>query len=178
MPPPFSSSSGGPPSYVEFFSPRGVLLPLVHSGITSALWLELRGPGDPLLGCVLPRLSSVHSMASRDVCHSPRCRLTGLGPAELRYCPCCWPGESDGSPQCVQPTGCGLSPPVPWLPWLCVCVQCPWPPGAHSEELVPCVLCAWCAVCAVSMPLGACSPLSMLCVLCVWYMCRLCPRRM
>ena len=48
--------------------------------------------GDPLLDCVLARLSAVASMAPGDVCHGPRCSLAGLGPAVLGYRPCWWPG--------------------------------------------------------------------------------------
>ena len=57
--------------------------------------------GDPLMGCVPARLSSVASMAPGDVCHGPRCRLAGLGPAAFEYRSCHWPGWSAGLPQCV-----------------------------------------------------------------------------
>ena len=43
--------------------------------------------GDPPLGCVPARLSSVASMGPGDVCHDPRCSLAGLGPATLEYRP-------------------------------------------------------------------------------------------
>ena len=70
-------------------------------------------------------------MAPGDVCHGPRCSLAGLRPVALGYRPCCWPGGSAWSPQCVRPMGCWFFP-VPRPPYMCTCVRCPGPLGSCS----------------------------------------------
>ena len=82
-------------------------------------------------------------MAPGDVC--PRCSLAGLGPVALGYRPCCWPGRSAGSPQCVRPMGCWFFP-VPRPPYVCTCVRWPGPLGSC---LPVCRLSALCCVCGV-----------------------------
>ena len=105
--------------------------------------------GDPLLGCVPARLSSVASMTPGDVCHGPRCSLAGLGPVALGYHSCQWPRGSAGSPHCVRPWGCRLLHPVSLLPSVHVRVRCPGPLGAYSPG---CALCAVCVCCWWSRP--------------------------
>ena len=83
--------------------------------------------GDPLLGCVPARLSSVASMPPDDVCHGPRCSLARLGPVALEYRSCHWPGGPAGSPQCVRPWACRLWCPVPFLPSVHARLRCPGP---------------------------------------------------
>ena len=87
-------------------------------------------------------------MAPAHVCHSPRCSLAGLGTVALGYRPCCWPGGSAGSPQCVRPMGCWFFP-VARPPYVCMCVRCPWPLGSCAPV---CPLGALCYVCGVLGP--------------------------
>ena len=129
---------------------------LTTGGIAPAcLWYDRLNPvapvagphclaGDPFLGCVPARLSSVASMAPGNLCHCPRCSLAGLGPAALEYRSCHWPGELGGSPQCVGPWGCRLLRPVPLLPSVHVRVRCRGPRGACAPV---CALCAVCVCC-------------------------------
>ena len=103
-------------------------------------------------------------MAPGDVCHGPRCSLAGLGPVALEYRSCHWPGGSAGSPQCVRPMECRVSP-VPRLPYVCAVswaawllftgvptrfavlrVRCPGPLGSRSPVRP---LGASCCVCGV-----------------------------
>ena len=126
-----------------------VLLPRVYGTTTSPLWLELRGFAAWQVNPSWAVCWLAGAMAPGDVCHGARCSLAGLGPLALGSRPCCWPGGTAGSPQCVQPVGCGLLPSVPWLPWACLRVRCPWPLGARSPVCGPGVVCAWCVVCRV-----------------------------
>ena len=107
------------PSRMEYLSRQGVLLRQMAGGteqkrgnapaslrydrLTSVA--RFAGPlclaGDPLLGCVPARLSSVASMAPGDVCHGPGCSLAGLGPVALEYPSCHAPGWLAGLPGCV-----------------------------------------------------------------------------
>ena len=105
--------------------------------------------GNPLLGCLPARLSSVASMAPGDVCHVCGCNLAGLGPAALEYRSCNWPAGPAGSPQCVRPWGCRPWCPVPLLPSVHVRVRCPGPRGACSPV---CGLCAVRVCCWPSCP--------------------------
>ena len=100
--------------------------------------------GNPFLGCLQARLSSVVAMAPGDVCHGPRCSPAGLGPVALEYSSCNWPGGSAGLPQCVGPFGCGLLRPVLLPPSACVRVRCPGPFGVCSLVRAPCVVRARC----------------------------------
>ena len=112
--------------------------------------------GDPLLDCLPASLSSVASMAPGDVCHGPRCSLAGLGPTALGYCPCCWPGESAGSPQCTRPMGCRFLP-VPRPPYLCTCVLCPGPLGSCSAICSLGALLCLCGVVGHLAPVHRCA---------------------
>ena len=135
----------GLPSRMEYLSPKGGITPasLRYNRLTAVAGVA--GPhclaGNPLLGCVTARLSSVAWMAPGDVCHGPRCSLAGLGPAVLEYRSCHWPVGSAGSPQCW---GCRPLRPVPLLPSVPVCVLCPGLLGAYSPV---CALCAVCVCC-------------------------------
>ena len=130
----------GLPSRMEYLSPEEVLLDIGLARVAGTRCLT----GDPLLGCVPARLSSVASMAPGDVCHGPRCSLAGLGPVAMEYRSCHWPGGSAGSPQCVPPWGCRQLRPVPLLPSVHVSVRYPGPLGACSPV---CALCAVCVCC-------------------------------
>ena len=81
-------------------------------------------------------------MAPCDVCHGPRCSLTGLGPVALEYRSCHWPGGSAGSPQRVRPMGCCIFPAI-GRP---TSVRCPGPLGSCSPV---CPLGALRCVCGV-----------------------------
>ena len=144
--------------------PYGVSL--TTGGIAPAsLWYDrltpvapVAGPrclaGEPLLGCVPARLSSVAFMAPGDVCHGLRCSLAGLRPAALVYRSCHWPGGPAGSPQFVSPLGCRPWCPVPLLFSVHVCVLCCGPRGACSPVCALCavrVCCWW--LCPSSPPL-------------------------
>ena len=100
--------------------------------------------GDPLLGCVPARLSSVASMDPGDVCHGPRCSLAGLEPVGLKYGPCHGPGGTAGSPQCIPAWRCRPLRPVPVLPSVHVRVRCPGPLGACSLVRALCAVCVCC----------------------------------
>ena len=125
--------------------------------------------GDPLLGCVPARLSSVIAMAASDGFHGPRCSLPGLEPVAFEYHSCNWPGGSAGSPQCVRTWGCGSLRPVPLAFSVRARLRCPGPLGACSPVRAPFVFHARCP-----SPLGACSPVRALCAVCVccWWLCR------
>ena len=143
MPPPVGGSSGGCPAVWSISHHRGIApASLRYDRLTPVA--RVAGPrclaGDPLLGCVPARLSSVASMALGDVCHGPRCSLAGLGPVALEYRSCHLPGGPAGSPQCVRPWGCSLWCLVPLLTSVHVRVRCPGPRGACSP------VCALCAV--------------------------------
>ena len=60
---------------VEYLPPQGVLLWRVYGTVSSAAVARVAGPrclaGDPLLGCVPARLTSVVDVAPGDVCHGP-----------------------------------------------------------------------------------------------------------
>ena len=77
----------------------------VYGTTASPLWFKLRGPcslaGNPLLDCIPAGLSEVASIALGDVLHGFRCSLARLRSAVLGYRPCCLPGRSPWSPQCV-----------------------------------------------------------------------------
>ena len=101
-------------------------------------------------------------MAPGDVCHGPRCSLTGLGPAALEYRSCHWPGGSAGSPQCVRPMGCWFFP-VPRPPYVCAV--------SWATELLFTGVPAWFVALHLQCPgqLGSCSPvrpLGLLCCVC------------
>ena len=122
-------------------------------------------------------------MAPGDVCHGPRCSLAGLGPADLEYRSCHWPGESAGSPHCVRPMGCWCFPvprppyvcAVSWASWLlftgvparCVVlgVRCPGPPGSCSPVCQLGVVCCVCGVLGLPAPVHRCAR-SVCCVAC------------
>ena len=90
-----------------------------------------------------------------DVCHGPRCSLTGLGAAALGYRPCCWPGGSAGSPQCARPMGCWFFP-VPRPPYVCTCVRCPGPLGSCSPVCPLGALLCLCGVLGHLAPVHRC----------------------
>ena len=162
--PSFGRQLWGLPSRVEYFSPQGVLLPLVYGTTASPLWLELRAAllgRRPLLDCVPARLSTVASMAPGDVCHGPRCSLARLGPVAFGDRPCCSPDGSAGLPQCVRPMGCWFLP-VPRPPYVCTCVRCPGPLGSRSPV---CPLGELFCPLRCPGPLGSCSPVCPLGVL-------------
>ena len=76
MPPAAGGRSGGLPSLVGYLSPQRLLLPQVSGTTASTLSVaRVAGPrclaGDPLLGCVPARLSTVVAMAPGDVCNVP-----------------------------------------------------------------------------------------------------------
>ena len=98
-------------------------------------------------------------MAPGDVCHGPRCSLTGLGPEALEYRSCHWPGGSAGSPQCVRPMGCWFFP-VPRPPYVCAVSWATWLlfTGVPARFVVLRLRCP--------RPLGSCSPVCSLGVLC------------
>ena len=103
-------------------------------------------------------------MPPGEVCHGPRCSLTGLGPVALQYRSCHWPGGSAGSPQRVRPMGCWFFP-VPRPHYLCVVS---WATGPLFTG-VP----ARCVALRLRCPgpLGSCSPVrplgALLCLCCV-----------
>ena len=119
-------------------------------------------------------------MAPGDVCIGPPCSLAGFKPVALGYRPCCLPGESAGSPQCVQPMECWLFPlaalrgcvcAVSWGSWLlftgvparCVVllVRCLGPLGSCSPVCPLGVLFCLCAVLGHLAPVHRCA-----CVVC------------
>ena len=148
MPRPVGGSSGGCPAVWSISHHRGYCsASLRYHSLTRVA--RVAGPrylaGNPLLGCVPARLSSVASMAPGDVCHGPRCSLAGLGLAALEYRSCHWPGGPAGLPQCLRPSGCRPWCPVPLLPSVHVRVRCRGPRGFCSPVCALCALrvCCW-----------------------------------
>ena len=95
-------------------------------------------------------------MAPGDVCHGPRCSMTGLRPAALGYRCCCWPGGLAGSPKCARPMGCWFFR-VPRPPYLCTCVRCPGPLGSCSPVCPLGALLCLCGVLGHLAPVHRCA---------------------
>ena len=90
-------------------------------------------------------------MAPGDVWHGPRCSLAGLGPVALGYRPCCWPGGSAGSPQCILSWGVGSF--LSLAPYVCTCVSV-----SSATWLLFTGVPAWCVVFCFCGVLGHLAP--------------------
>ena len=96
--------------------------------------------GNPLLGCVLTRLSSVASMPQMTFAMVPDAAWQDSDQWPWRTAPAIGPVGRLGRHSASNPGGCRQLGLVPLLPSVHVCVRCPGPLGACSE------VCALCAV--------------------------------
>ena len=181
--PSFGRQLSGLPSYGEYLSPQGVLLPLVYGTTAAPLWLELRGHSvwQATSSWTVYRLAYHRSL--------PWLRLTFAMVPDAA-----WPG-SDQWPWSTAPAPGQLGRPGrpsvsnPWDvgSFLSLgrptCARCPGPLGSCSPvcprgllccvcgilgHLAPVHRCArsvWCVACAASRPLGSRSPVCPLGVL-------------
>ena len=163
--PSFERQLWGLPSRVEYFSPPGVLLPLVYGTTASPLWLELRGhsawqatPSWTVyrLAChrLLPWLRVTFAMV-------PDAAWSGSDQWPWSTTPATGPVGQLGRPSVSDPWVLVLSCPSARP----TCVRCPWPLGSCSPVCPRGLLCCVCGVLGHLAPVHRCAR-SVCCVAC------------